>query len=163
MYRKNNTAAFMRKCLTLADRRYIHRKAREIDSSGAAWKHREAQAAFNKNAVDKKREADTKHRTKVAAKQARIDAVNPHFGAKAIKANPGTIPEFNLELDWHRLCDTEVPLKSHISHKPEKVKALLEAVDHHNSGQNTLPVPMDENTIQEDVPSNLDEEESDFE
>jgi len=68
MYRKNNTAAFMRKCLTLADRRYIHRKAREIGSSGAARKCHKAQAAFNKIAVDKKRKANTKCRTKVAAK-----------------------------------------------------------------------------------------------
>jgi len=89
--------------------------------------------------------------------------VNPCFDAEAIKANPGTIPELDLELNWHRLHDTEVPLKSHISHKPEKVKALLEVVDRHNSGQNTLPVPMDENTSRKDVPSDLEEEESDFE
>jgi hypothetical protein len=163
MYRKNNTAAFMRKCLTLEDRRYIRRKAREIDSSGAARIRREAQAAFNKNAVGKKRKADTERRTKAAAKRARIDTVNPRFDAEAINANPGTIPQLDLELDWHRLHDTIVPLKSHISRKSEKIKALLEAVDRHNSGQNTLPVPITENTIQEDVPSDLDEEESDFE
>jgi hypothetical protein len=68
MYRENNTAAFMWKCLTFADRRYICRKAREIDSSGAAWKRHEAQAAFNKNAMDKKRKANTERRTKAAAK-----------------------------------------------------------------------------------------------
>jgi hypothetical protein len=57
---------------------------------------------------------------------------------------------------------TTPPLKSHISCKSEKIKALSDAVNHHNSGQNTQPVPMDENTIQEDVLSDLDEEESDF-
>ena len=67
----------MCQCLTLADQRYICKKTREIDSSGAARKRCEAQAAFNENAVDKKRKADTKRRTKAAAKQARIDAVNP--------------------------------------------------------------------------------------
>ena len=109
----------MQKCLTLADQRYICKKTREIDSSGAARKHCEAQAAFNKNAVDKKRKADTKCRTKAAAKQARIDAVNPCFDAEAIKANPGTIPELDLELDWHRLRDTDVACAAEVPHFPQ--------------------------------------------
>jgi hypothetical protein len=51
-----------------------------------------------------------------------------------------TILGLDLELDWHRLQNTDVPLKSHISCKSEKINALLEALDCHNSIQNTLPV-----------------------
>jgi len=47
--------------------------------------------------------------------------------------------------------------------KADKIKALVDAVRHHNNGQQAISLPVDENSIQVDVPSDLDEEESDWE
>ena len=45
----------------------------------------------------------------------------------------------------------------------DKIRVLVEAVEHHNQGQQMTALHRDENTIQIDVPSDLDKEESDFE
>jgi len=46
--------------------------------------------------------------------------------------------------------------------KVDKIKALVEAVERHNSGNQVAAVPIDDSVIQVDVPSDLDEEEDDF-
>jgi len=47
--------------------------------------------------------------------------------------------------------------------KQDKIKALVEAVEQHNRGERAVILPVNENIIQVDVLSDLDEEESDWE
>jgi hypothetical protein len=158
MYRKNNTAGFIRKTLTLADRKYLRRKAREIDSSGLAKKRREVQAAAYKDTVEKKRKATTERKAAQDAKRAKIDAVVARLNVQDIKDAPGTCADLDLQLEWHRCQDSRVPKKKDVKKKEDKIKALVDAVECHNSGQQVIILPADENSIQVDVPSDLDEE-----
>ena len=80
-----------------------------------------------------------------------------------IKCSPGTNTDLDLQLDWHRHCDDKVPIKSNVTKKADKIKALIEAVECHNEGQQVIASYGDDNNIQIDVPSDLDEEGSDFE
>ena len=70
-----------------------------------------------------------------------------------------------LQLEWHRRQDTLVPKETDVklNLKVDKIKALVEAVECHNSGNQVAVVPIDDSVIQVDVPSDLDEEEDDFE
>ena len=162
MYRKNNTAAFIRMTLSLADRKYLRRKAREIDSSGLAKERREAQAVAYKTTVERKRKAATERKAAQDAKRAKIDAVIARLDVQGIKDSPGTCADLDLQLDWHRLQDSQVPKKKDVKLKTDKIKALVEAIERHNSGERAVILPADENTIQVYVPSDLDEEESDW-
>jgi hypothetical protein len=163
MYRKNNTGAFIRQTLTLSDRKYLRKKAREIDSSGVAKKRRELQAAAYKETVEKKRKASTQRKVAQDAKRARIDAVVARLDVQSIKDLPGTCGDLDLQLEWHRRQDIHVPKKKDVKKKAEKIQALIEAVERHNSGQQVITIPVDEDSIQVDIPSDLDEEESDWE
>jgi hypothetical protein len=68
-----------------------------------------------------------------------------------------------LQLEWHRRWDTLVLKKTDVKLKVDKIKALIEAVEHHNSGKQVEALPIDDSVIQVDIPSDLDEEEDDFE
>jgi hypothetical protein len=163
MYRKNNTSAFIQKTLTLADQKYLHRKAREIDSSGMAKKRREIQAAAQRDTVEKKWKATAEQKAAHNAKCAKIDAVVARLDVRNIQDAPGTNADLDLQLEWHRCRDTLVPKKTDVKLKVDKIKALVEAVECHNSGNQVAAVPIDDSVIQVDVPSDLDEEEDDFE
>ena len=162
-YRKNNTSAFIRKTLTLTDWKYLRRKACEIDSSGMAKKRREIQAAAQQDTVEKKRKATAERKAAHSAKCAKIDAVVARLDVQSIQDAPGTNADLDLQLEWHRRQDTLVPKKTDVKLKVDKIKALVEAVERHNSGNQVAVVPIDDSVIQVDVPSDLDEEEDDFE
>lgn len=68
--------------------------------------------------------------------------------------------DLDLQLDWHRLQDSQVPKKKDVKLKQDKIKALVEAVEQHNRGERAVILPVNENIIQVDVLSDLDEEES---
>jgi hypothetical protein len=164
MYRKNNTGAFIRKTFHLTDRKYLRRKAQEIDSSGQAKLHHEVEAAAYKETVERKRKAVTERKAAQDAKRAKIDAVVVRLDIQDIDDLPGTCAVLDLQLEWHRLRDNLIPKKKDITKKADKIKALqVEAVRRHNNGQQAFHLPVDENSIQVDVPSDLDEEESDWE
>jgi hypothetical protein len=106
MYRKNNTAGFIRKTLSPADLKYLRRKAWEIDSSGLAKKHHIAQAAAYKDTVERKRKATTVRKAAQDAKCVKIDAVVARLDIHGIEDNPGMNAELDLQLEWHRQRDT---------------------------------------------------------
>jgi hypothetical protein len=163
MYRKNNTGAFIRQTLTLSDRKFLRKKAREIDSSGVAKRRRELHATAYKETVEKKRKASTQRKVAQDAKRAKIDAVVARLDVQSIKDLPGTCEDLDLQLEWHRRQDILVPKKKDVKKKADKITALVEAVERHNSGQQVIIIPIDEDSIQVDIPSDLDEEESDWE
>jgi len=164
-YRKNNTSAFIRKTLTLADRKYLHWKAHEIDSSGMAKKRQEIQAAAQRDTVEKKQKATAERKAAHSAKCAKIDAIVARLDVRSIQDAPGMNVDPGLQLEWHRRQDTLVPKETDVklNLKVDKIKALVEAVERHNSGNQVAVVPIDDSVIQVDVPSDLDEEEDDFE
>jgi hypothetical protein len=163
MYRKNNTAGFIRKTLSPADLKYLRRKAREIDGSGLAKKRRIAQAAAYKDTVERKRKATTVRKAAQDAKRVKIDAVVARLDVHSIEDNPGTNAELDLQLEWHRRRDDRVPKKKDVTKKADKVKALVEAVERYNNGQQASDIPIDDDSIQIDVPTDLDEEDSNWE
>jgi len=100
----------------------------------------------------------------ITSKRAKIDAIIARLDVQGIKDSPGTCADLDLQLNWHRLQDSQVPKKKDVKLKTDKIKALVEAVERHNSGERAVILPADENTtIQVDVPSDLDEEELDWE
>jgi hypothetical protein len=113
--------------------------------------------------VEKKRKASTQRKVAQDAKRARIDAVVARLDVQSIKDLPGTCGDLDLQLEWHRRQDIHVPKKKDVKKKAEKIQALIEAVERHNSGQQVITIPVDEDSIQVDIPSDLDEEESDWE
>jgi hypothetical protein len=111
----------------------------------------------------RKRKAVTERKAAQDAKRAKIDAVVVRLDIQDIEDLPGTCAALDLQLEWHRLRDNLIPKKKDITKKADKIKALVEAVRRHNNGQQAISLPVDENSIQVDVPSDLDEEESDWE
>jgi len=97
------------------------------------------------------------------AKCVKIDAVVARLDVHSIEDNPGTNAELDLQLEWHRRRDNRVPKKKDVTKKADKVKALVEAVEQYNNGQQASDIPIDDDSIQIDVPTDLDEEESDWE
>ena len=99
MYWKNNTAVFICMTLSLADQKYMCRKACEIDSSGLAKEWREAQAVAYKTTVARKQTAATEWKAAQDAKHAKIDAVIVRLDVQGIKNLPGTCADLDLHLD----------------------------------------------------------------
>ena len=163
MYQKNNTAAFIHMTLSLADQKYLHRKACEIESGGLAKEQHEAQAVAYKTTVERKQKAATEWKAVQDAKHVKIDAVIVRLDVQDIKDSPGTCADLDLQIDWHQLQDSQVPKKKDVKLKQDKIKALVEAVEQHNRGEMAVILPVNENIIQVDVLSDLDEEESDWE
>lgn len=99
MYRKNEVAVFIRSCLSAEDKKYLRRRAREIDSSGVAKKEHNANTAAHKATLLVKQKADEVRMTVRVQKKAQIDVVNPRLDAEVIRKAPGTVKEIDLELD----------------------------------------------------------------
>lgn len=165
MYRKNNTGAFIRSCLGPDDLKYLRKRAREVDASGVAKEKRELQATAYQKTVDKKRKAESTQKAAVDAKRAKINAVVPRLDTQSIASKPGMNPELDLQLEWHRRLDSEklIPLKKNLTQKEDKVAALVAAVKRYNEGAVHALAEKEDVEMLVEVPSDLDEEESDWE
>lgn len=163
MYRKNNTGAFISKCLSPEDQAYLRRKAREMDSSGIARKRRTEQAEYDEAEGLKKRKRREAWQDRCTEKQIKIGAVQPMRDREAMIRSPPNCRELDLQLGWYRMHDKEVPKQKYVGHKDEKIAALVAAIDRYHAGQQSPPAFVDKPSIQIDVPSDLDEEPSDVE
>ena len=133
MYKKNGTKSYM--CtLTPAQRKWIQKKTRSLDSSGQEKKRRQAQAKADKITSDQNRKRKQSFQAKKDAAKAKIEAVVPRLDVNDIKNAPGTNAHLDLQLDWHRSKDStgSIPKKKGLTNKELKVKALTEGVTHHN-------------------------------
>jgi hypothetical protein len=73
----------------------------------------------------------------------RLDALVPNLDIDSLKKALITVPVIELQLEWHRKFDSDVPMKSTLSNKALKLEALVAAVKRHNSGKavkSNLPI-----------------------
>ena len=83
------------------------------------------------------KERDQREPEKVQKKEAakaELASVIPILDIASLRANPGTIPELQLQLDWHRQNDIKIPQKSALKRKGALLDALIDAVVFHNGG-----------------------------
>ncbi|KZP26119.1 hypothetical protein FIBSPDRAFT_918251 [Athelia psychrophila] len=135
MYRKNNTGAFISKCLSPADQAYLRHKAREMDSSGAARKRRTEQAEYDDADASQKRKRREVLSDRRAEKRIKIRGIQPMRDSEALQKSPPNNRELDLQLESYRMHDTEVPKKKFVGHKLEKIAALVAAIDRYHAGQ----------------------------
>ena len=61
--------------------------------------------------------------------------VVPRLNPDDIKTAPGTCGELGLQLEWHRMRgDKEMPKKTRVGRKDQKIEALIAAIERHNAG-----------------------------
>ncbi|KDQ21273.1 hypothetical protein BOTBODRAFT_168572 [Botryobasidium botryosum FD-172 SS1] len=128
VYRKNNTAAFIRACLGKEDRKYLKRMARERDASKRPAKRRKIQVAFNIQTQKSRNEAAAARRAAAAKKRLKFAQMKPRTDIQDIQNNPGQNKPLMKQLDWHRRFDKEVPKKCKTTNKELMVQALIGAV-----------------------------------
>jgi hypothetical protein len=121
MYRKNNTAAFIRMCLGPADLKYLWKRVREEEASGESRKQRKLQADAYQAVSDRKRKADEVRKVNQDTKNAKIDNVELRFDTDSIRQTPGTCEQLDLELEWHRRSDKLIPKKKYVLKKQLKI------------------------------------------
>jgi len=111
----------------------IHpQEGREIDSSGAAWKHREAQAAFNKNAVGQERRLVPNAGHKAAANSSN-QCLNPSLWCQSHQGQSRYHSGAQSWAQWHRLRDTECHWSPHFP-QTESLSSIRSSRSH-NSGR----------------------------
>lgn len=135
MYRKNDTRSFIKFCLGVEDRQYLKQRVRDEEKEGLPRKRREEQAASYKEAREAKRLARENKAAAEEAKRKKMAEVVPRLDPEDIRRTPGTCVDLDLQLEWHRMNgDCEVPKKSQVGRKEQKVEALIAAVERHNGG-----------------------------
>ncbi|KDQ12824.1 hypothetical protein BOTBODRAFT_176235 [Botryobasidium botryosum FD-172 SS1] len=128
VYRKNNTAAFIRACLGKEDRKYLKRMARERDTSKRPAKCCKIQVALNIQTQKSRNEAVAARRAATAKKRLKFVQMKPHTDIQDIQNNPGQNKPLMKQLDWHRRFDKEIPKKCKTTNKELMVQALIGAV-----------------------------------
>lgn len=129
MYAINNTEAWAEERLTPEDAQFIRAVVREREGQGRGKAHFRAQAEADQRTIEEKRRKDQEKEQAKRAETALLDAVNPLLDAQAVRENPGTIAELDLQLAWFRRIDPLVPPKSHLKIKKHKVDALVDAIE----------------------------------
>lgn len=164
MHKTNNTAAYMRAKLDDEKLQDIRKIARTRDSSGLEKKRLAAQAKEDQQqARMKKNRRDANAARKAAAKATLallLKDLEVILDAEMLRRKPPKAKEIELQLEWHRGFDEEVPKKSHLKNKASKLEALIAAVERHNKCQVEV-----ENFIEEIEAADreLDEEEEEEE
>ncbi|KDQ13604.1 hypothetical protein BOTBODRAFT_111111, partial [Botryobasidium botryosum FD-172 SS1] len=129
VYRKNNTAAFIRACLGKEDQKYLRRMARERDASKRPAKRRKIQVAFNIQTQKSRNEAAAARHAAAAKQRLAFAQMKPRTDIQDIKENPGQNKPLMKQLDWHRRFDKEIPKKCKTTNKELMVQALIGAVE----------------------------------
>ena len=129
---QNNTEAFMRAHFTDEDYKHIRGKARILDNSGLEKARRRAHveaaiAIANQRAQERE---ERERREQEAAKK--VDATILVTERAKIEGMTKTQLEEQLEVHRKRFKDGDVPLKSKIPNRPEKLEALLAAVERYH-------------------------------
>jgi hypothetical protein len=142
MYKCNNTKEFMED-LPPEVKKFIRQSARLLDSSQLEKQNLVNQGKADQNiGTAKKTQRIAKKTKKEAARKAlakRLREMVPNTDIDSSKKAAGTIPVIELQLEWHRAFDSNVPNKSTLSNKVLKLEALISAVEHLNSGQVVRP------------------------
>jgi hypothetical protein len=139
-YHKNNTEEFMRKEFKPEDHDYVHVAARHWDEQGIDKKIRGAHVAHFKQIAEEnaKREAErAAKRQQEAERMAGIDIV---YDEGAIREM--SVRELTDQIErWRSLNVVKnIPLKSHLKLKAEKLAELIRILKEYQEGQNASEI-----------------------
>ena len=131
MCARNGTEQFMLKNFNDDDYAYIRQQARLVESSGLEKKRRKAMMEKKIEQVEAVRSKARKKAEAKAAKAAKLAKVkrirNPAEVTGALNVN-----QLNDQLDIYRALVEDVPLKSHMKNKQERIERLKEAIERYN-------------------------------
>jgi hypothetical protein len=129
MFHRNNTQEFMdTEMNTEADHIFLRQEARRIDESGIEKARREELHAHKQHAVDEKRAKDAANADKASKETERLTAIGIQLDREMISRMTDQGLKDQLELH-RRNGDKEVPKKSHMKHKADRLVALEGALD----------------------------------
>jgi len=134
MYKTNNTSSYL-ETVSAADHQFLRQEARMIDSGGLERKRRADLARADEDTVREKRIKIDLRRHKVNLASGILDALVVRLDVNDIRSSPGTKPELELQLNWHRRWDKEgavIPKKSDLKVKKQVIAALVGAVEYYN-------------------------------
>lgn len=132
LFKKNGTQAFMDQCFDTRHHEYTRGLARAFEGD-----QREKNRRLEQGGQDTEQAAGNKARraalkTKKTNAQAALDAqlllLEVELDPDNIEKLAGGNARLDLQLEWHRRFDDQVPLKSHLSNKAKKKEALRAAV-----------------------------------
>ncbi|KAF8066031.1 hypothetical protein FPV67DRAFT_1417864 [Lyophyllum atratum] len=136
-FKLNKTGEYM-KTMPATGRRAIRSMARRADSNRNERKRREVQAKYDQKVVEVKHAKDQVKQGKKDARAKLLEAITPVLDTAQLTSDKFTVPELDLQLEWHRQWDKEkdIPIKSKLANKAAKLAALKDAVARFNaSGQ----------------------------
>jgi hypothetical protein len=123
---------------TEADQAFLRQEARRIDESGLEKARREELNTHKLAAVEAKRAKDAEKAEKMQKERERLAAIGIETDRKEIEKM--TDPKLKDQLELHRRAgDKEVPIKSKLKLKADRLAALLAAVDRLESRVATPP------------------------
>ncbi|KAJ6451179.1 hypothetical protein C8R45DRAFT_1113721 [Mycena sanguinolenta] len=129
MFWRNETQSFMdQKMNTDKDHQFLRHEMRRIDESGVEKARRTDLNAHKQQVVDERRKKDTEKAEKARQETSRLTAIGIVLDRQHIKKM--TDPKLKDQLELHRRHgDKDVPMKSHMKNKGERLAALLTALD----------------------------------
>ncbi|KDQ10140.1 hypothetical protein BOTBODRAFT_116269 [Botryobasidium botryosum FD-172 SS1] len=132
MYCKNDTRAFMRACFGEEEHGHLRKEGRARNKGSIAASHRQKQAAHDKSVQRHKNEKAADRVAEKIAADAEFAEVKVRTDVEDIRSNPGRRAELDKQLNYHRRLDPEIPKKKYTPNRPEKIAALIAAVERYN-------------------------------
>jgi hypothetical protein len=129
MFKRNDTQSFMDDNMnTDVDHQFLRQEARRIDESGVEKARREELNAHRQQVVDDKQAKDKEKAEKMRKETERLVKIGIQLDRTEIRKM--TDPMLKDQLELHRRGgDKEVPKKSHMKNKAERLAAILGALD----------------------------------
>jgi hypothetical protein len=159
MCARNGTEQFMLKNFKEDDYAYIRQQARLVESSGLEKKRRKAMMEKKIEQVEAARSKARKRAEGKAAKAAQLATVkrirNPADVTGAL-----TVNQLNDQLDIYRVLVEDVPLKSHMKNKQERIERLKAAIERYNEAHSDSTESEEDEEGEESGESGEDEERS---
>ena len=164
IHKGNNTAAYMEATYDEEKYKKLRGVSRTRDAMGPEKKRLGDQGREDEEqATQKRTKRDAAKVKKAASKMALASLLKDLkviLDPAILKQKPPKGKDINLQLEWHRGYDDQVPMKSHLKKKASKLKALIAAVNrHNNNGAEVLNFTKEMEAASKD----LEEEEEDEE
>ncbi|KAI0683197.1 hypothetical protein C8T65DRAFT_784880 [Cerioporus squamosus] len=133
----NDVAEYSKRKADKETHAFVRKRARILDSSGLEKQQKAVIAAADKAVVQGKRDKDQEREEKAKEKTRVLDGLVLLLDVADItlRAKEITNAELDQQLDWHRRKEgksTQIPAKSRIAKKAEKIEALCAAVQRYN-------------------------------
>ncbi|KAF8179523.1 hypothetical protein K438DRAFT_1977234 [Mycena galopus ATCC 62051] len=129
MFRRNETQSFMDETMnTDEDHQFLRQEARRIDESSVEKARRAGLNAHKQQVVNERCDKDAEKAEKAREETARLTAIGIVIDLQEIEKM--TDPKLKDQLELHRRRgDKEIPKKSHMKNKGERLAALLAAIN----------------------------------